>query len=104
MARSDDETPAAIDVSTLPFEDAMSRLEAAVNALEDGGLGLDEALSCYEQGVRLLGRCHTLLDRAERQVALLTGVEPDGTPQTAPFDHSSTSAPTRRRDPAAGAE
>jgi exodeoxyribonuclease VII small subunit len=84
----------------LPFEEALAQLESAVSALEGGGLGLDAALARYEQGVRLLGRCHTLLDRAERQVALLTGVDPDGTPKTAPFD----GAATLRRDATADAD
>lgn len=94
------------DVSSLPFEDAISRLEAAVLALENGGIGLDEALSRYEQGVRLLQRCHALLERAERQVALLTGVAPDGTPQTAPFESEGTAAnaPGRRRGSAPDAD
>ncbi len=85
------------DLSSLPFEDAISRLESAVQQLEGGGLGLDEALSQYEQGVRLVQRCQTLLERAERQVALLTDVDPDGNPQTAPFEGlGATIAPSRR--------
>jgi exodeoxyribonuclease VII small subunit len=68
------------------FEESLRRLDRAVAALEDGELGLDEALARYEEGVRLLGRCKALLDAAERQVALLTGLDGDGTPQTVPFD------------------
>jgi exodeoxyribonuclease VII small subunit len=67
------------------FEESLRRLERAVAALEGGELGLDEALARYEEGVRLLGRCKALLDAAERRVALLAGVEDDGTPRAAPF-------------------
>jgi exodeoxyribonuclease VII small subunit len=68
------------------FEGSLHRLERAVEELEGGDLGLDDALAKYEEGVRLLARCHGLLDAAERKVALLTGVDEDGRPATEPFD------------------
>lgn len=68
------------------FEESLKRLDRVVSALEGGELGLDEALSRYEEGVRLLGRCKSLLDAAERRVALVTAVDDDGVAQTTPFD------------------
>ena len=50
------------------------------------------ALAKYEKGVKLLTRCHSLLDQAEHSVALLTGVDNQGNPLTAPFDASATVA------------
>ena len=38
----------------LAFEDALVELERTVRDLEDGRLGLDEALSRYERGVGLI--------------------------------------------------
>lgn len=78
------------DDAALGFEDALRRLDRAVNQLEGGDLDLDGALAEYERGVRLLNRCRTMLDAAERQVAILTGVDDDGQPLTAPFDASTT--------------
>lgn len=72
------------------FEEALRGLERAVAALESGELGLDDALKHYEEGLVHLGRCKALLDHAERRVALLTGVDTDGTPQTVPFDAGPT--------------
>jgi exodeoxyribonuclease VII small subunit len=37
-----------------------------------------------------LNLCYGLLERAERAVALLTGVDPDGNPVTVPFDSTAT--------------
>ena len=74
----------------LDFEDALRRLEDVVDTLERGEPGLSEALAKYEEGVRLLARCQGLLDRAERSVALLSGVDEAGEPVTAPFDASAT--------------
>jgi exodeoxyribonuclease VII small subunit len=78
------------DDAALGFEDALRQLDRAVNQLEGGDLDLDGALAEYERGVRLLNRCRTMLDSAERQVAILTGVDDDGQPLTAPFDASAT--------------
>lgn len=54
--------------------------------LEDGELGLNEALDRYEKGVRLLRQCYDLLDRAERKIELLSGIDADGRPITTPLD------------------
>lgn len=68
------------------FEQALGQLEEIVHELEDGRIGLSEALARYEQGVKLLKRCYGLLERAERRVELLTRVDAEGTATTEPFD------------------
>ncbi|MDZ7615984.1 MAG: exodeoxyribonuclease VII small subunit [Patescibacteria group bacterium] len=72
------------------FEQAVEQLEAIVRALEEGDLGLEEALGRYEQGVKLLRHAHALLKRAERRVELLTGMNEQGQPRTEPFDDRAT--------------
>ena len=67
------------------FEDALKQLETIVDDLERGEPELSAALTKYEQGVRLLARCHVVLDRAEQSVALLAGVDGAGNPITTPF-------------------
>jgi exodeoxyribonuclease VII small subunit len=78
------------EIEAMAFETALRRLEQTVLELESGELGLDGALAQYELGVRILKRCYGLLDGAERTVALLTGVDADGRPLTAPFDATAT--------------
>ena len=58
-----------------PFEDALERLEALVDALEDGDLELEESLSRFEEGVRLVRSCSDRLRQAELRVKQL---EADG--------------------------
>jgi exodeoxyribonuclease VII small subunit len=70
------------------FEQALAELEAIVHALEDGRLGLDDSLARYERGIGLLKHCHQLLERAERRIELLCGLDADGNPITAPFDEA----------------
>jgi exodeoxyribonuclease VII small subunit len=61
------------------FEQSLSRLEEVVARLEGGDLPLDEALERYEEGVRLVSRCRTDLERAELKVKRL--VERNGIPE-----------------------
>lgn len=83
------------------FEASLAALEAIVHDLEDGQLGLGDALARYEQGVKHLKRCYELLTAAEQKIELLTGVGDDGTARTEPFEESSEplaeSAGRRRR-------
>ena len=68
------------------FEESLAELESVVHDLEEGELGLADALARYEQGVKHLKRCYELLEQAERKIELLTGVAEDGTPITQPLD------------------
>ena len=81
------------DSPELAFETALDQIEQIVADLERGESELAAALAKYEQAVRLLAHCQSLLDRAEQTVALLTGVDEEGQPLTAPFDAAAT-APT----------
>ena len=68
------------------FEHSLAELEAVVHDLEEGQLGLTDALARYEQGVKHLKHCYQLLAAAERKIELLTGVTAEGTPVTQPFE------------------
>ncbi len=82
------------------FEVALARLEGIVRDLEEGDLGLAEALAQYEAGVGLLKDCHQLLERAERRIELLSGFDAEGNPVTVPFDDTASAvaeAETKQR-------
>lgn len=66
------------------FEQAMARLEEIVTGLEQGDLPLDESLSLYEEGAKLMKQCNTLLDKAEQKVMKLR-VSDTGEVTAAPF-------------------
>jgi exodeoxyribonuclease VII small subunit len=72
------------------FEQSLGRLDEIVHRLEEGQLGLDEALAQYEEGVKTLRRCYELLDRAEQRIELLSGVDAEGNPITRPLDAQAT--------------
>ena len=91
------------------FEIALKQLEAIVDELERGAPELSVALARYEQGVRLLAQCHSVLDQAERSVALLTGVDEAGNPSLTSFkietsevtEAPSAARPRKRKRPTA---
>jgi len=54
------------------FEKDLERLEQIVEALETGGLSLDESLKRFEEGIKLARRCEKALTDAERRIEILT--------------------------------
>ena len=70
---------------TLGFEAALETLETIVSQLEDGQLPLAESLERYEQGVAHLKTCYQILEKAERRIELLRGVDADGKPIVEPL-------------------
>ena len=59
------------DLTELPFEDVVGRLEAVIERLESGGLSLEEMLEAYGQGVALGARAQELLDQAQLRIEQL---------------------------------
>ena len=59
----------------LTFEEALSRLEEIVRALESGQSKLEDSLALYEEGIRLSRACTEKLDGAEQKIKML-GVDP----------------------------
>lgn len=53
------------------YEEAVDRLEAIVERIESGEIGLEESIAAYEQGVALLKRCREILGRAEQRITEL---------------------------------
>ncbi len=59
------------DVPQPSFDDGLDRLEALVQKLEGGSLGLEEALSVFESGVKLSQQLQGQLAEAQRRVEVL---------------------------------
>ena len=70
----------------MSFEEALTKLEAAVAQLEQGdALTLDESLEVFEEGIRLTRLCREKLDTAELRVQQLVEVDEDVF-EMAPFE------------------
>ena len=65
------------------FEEAMTRLEQLVQALETGNLSLDDSLRAFEEGTGLLRFCVRRLEETERRIEIL--MQDEGGLRTEPF-------------------
>ena len=54
-----------------PIEAALERLEKIADRLEDPELDLDEAVTLYEEGLRLYAECTKRLDVADQRITKL---------------------------------
>ena len=55
----------------ISFEQALERLEQITQALEQGGLKLEEAIALYEEGIGLVKTCQQRLNAAELKISQL---------------------------------
>lgn len=58
--------------SKITFEDAMLKLEDSVARLESGSLGLSDAISEFENAIKLIKTCEEKLNDAKQRVRILT--------------------------------
>jgi exodeoxyribonuclease VII small subunit len=66
------------------FEKDLEKLEKIVEALEEGGLSLDDSLKRFEEGIKLAKRCEMTLMQAEKKIEILTK-NAEGTLEARPF-------------------
>ncbi|NQU06120.1 MAG: exodeoxyribonuclease VII small subunit [Calditrichaeota bacterium] len=59
----------------LNFEGAFHRLEEIARKLEDSSTELEASFKLFEEGQKLLKTCHSLLDKAEKRLKVLTEVD-----------------------------
>jgi exodeoxyribonuclease VII small subunit len=78
--------PQAAGASALSFEESTRRLAKIVSELEGGDLPLERALALFEEGIRLSRTAQERLDRAEKRVEELLGIDADGRPITREFE------------------
>ncbi len=62
-------------MASVTFEQAMTRLEQIVAALESGRCTLDESMKLFEEGAKLTAFCQKALRSAEQKIVKLTAAE-----------------------------
>jgi exodeoxyribonuclease VII small subunit len=73
----------------LTFEDALAQLETIVQAIEEGKIGLQDAIGEYEKGMKLIRHCRSILSEAEARIQQLQVTADDklaSTPMNPPED------------------
>ncbi len=63
------------EVAALNYEAAMEQLEAIIDRVEHGEVGLEKTLEEYRRGRALLRRCQSILDLAEQDIKRLSLTE-----------------------------
>ncbi len=84
----------------LTFEKAMQRLDEIVEQMEANKLPLEELLTGYEEGLKLVKLCSEKLDAAEKRIEIITR-DATGKPQVTEFEPakaSPASTPTRSEE------
>jgi exodeoxyribonuclease VII small subunit len=71
------------------FEKSLADLENIVQRLDENDLSLDEALSLFEEGIKLSRFCSQKLDAVENKVEILLK-DDEGNIQKEPFESSDT--------------
>jgi exodeoxyribonuclease VII small subunit len=64
----------------ITFEKAVQRLGEIVESLEQGEQPLEESIALFEEGMTLAKSSQEILDRAERRIEELLGVDAQGKP------------------------
>ena len=72
MSPKSDRGAAAEPGSAASFEDAYRELQQVVEQLEDGGLGLEQAVRLFERGTQLAQVCQRIVDEAQLRVTRLS--------------------------------
>ena len=63
------------EIASMGYEDAIGELEALIERIEQGEIGLEASIAEYRRDVQLLRRCEAVLSVAEAQVKELTLAE-----------------------------
>ncbi|MEQ9616474.1 MAG: exodeoxyribonuclease VII small subunit [Phycisphaerales bacterium] len=65
-------TKPAEKLDGLTYEQALQRVEAIADRIESGEIGIEDAVSEYEQAMKLIRHCRGILDTAEQKITELT--------------------------------
>ena len=58
-------------MSDKSFEESLAELEKIATEIEKGDLGLEQAISEFEKGIKLSKECSEKLDHAEKRINIL---------------------------------
>jgi exodeoxyribonuclease VII small subunit len=58
-------------VDKLRYEDAVQQIEAIIERIESGEVGLEATMADCEKGLKLIAHCRSILGTAEKRIAQL---------------------------------
>jgi len=81
-------SPKKEEKQTAGFEESLQKLEEIVQQMEDGELSLDEMITRFEEGSKLVKVCGEKLTEVEQKIQVLVQGN-DGKPSLKDFDDDS---------------
>lgn len=63
------------DSTAMSYEDAAEELESILKQIDEGDIGLEEAMALHRRGQALVQRCRSLLDTADEELRQLSADE-----------------------------
>lgn len=66
------------------FDKGIEQLEAILDEIESGEVPLEQCLKQYEQGVKLVEHCRSILDQAQQRIVELAPTQPSEAPPEPP--------------------
>jgi exodeoxyribonuclease VII small subunit len=76
VARKDQSTSESTRDNVATFDATYRELQQLIAQLDDGGLGLEDAVRLFERGQELVKRCQQIVDAAELRVTRLAAEPP----------------------------
>ena len=70
----------------MTFEEALVKLETLVGEIESGRVSLEESITKYEEGTKLIEKCRLILNQAEKKIQLLARGQGDELKETGQLD------------------
>ncbi len=61
------------DIKDIKFEEAVEKLNAIVSEIERGRTTLESSIERYEEGMKLIRHCRSILQKAEKKIETITG-------------------------------
>lgn len=72
------------------FEKSLEELEEMVDTMESGELALEELITSYERGAKLISHCESVLDAARKRLDLITLKPKPSTDGTTDTNHDAS--------------
>lgn len=67
--------PALPEPEQMGYEDAVAELEAIIERIDSGEVGLDASLDAYRRGAALVRRCRAILDSAQQEIERISAAD-----------------------------
>ena len=61
-----------VSTEDVTFEQALQKLETIVTEIEQGKVSLEESIEKYAEGTKLITKCRSILNEAEKKIAILS--------------------------------